>query len=236
MRFILLLIIFIQNVDAITIGAWNIHKENDFKKFQKELNGKLGASDVLCLQEAQEPIISQIADHYDFPYVYAASGTDVILSKHPIIDSGEVLINPKTLRDVPWAEIKINEENILVYSPHLSFKVDGNPFVQKIRGEEMQRIIAHADIHRIPTAIAGDINTVGNILWGQKKEPSIKFAKAAGFIDALDGIRGSTQFAAKFFPMGRIDWILTRDFKVKKGDIGKRGPSDHTWLWAELEL
>ena len=74
--------------------------------------------DIICVQEVNPIVEKALAAAFDYPYFHHLDkrGT-VIISRFPIIDKGLVDFGPK-VNSCLWADIKINEEVIRVYSAH----------------------------------------------------------------------------------------------------------------------
>lgn len=223
-----------QNQRSFRVVAWNIHAEQSFSKLKKEFerNGFRDA-EVIALQEAKDPVLTRLAS--ELGYEMVRDDSDVILSRLPIVEWGAVVVNTDTGRDATWATVDVPHLGpVRIYSPHFSYKVERNPFIPKIRKQEMKNLIAHADLFDGPSVVAGDLNTLGKVFFGQRKEPLVKVARDAGFVDAMKKCNRHTQRAGKFLPIGRIDWILSRDLERRSCMNGKFGPSDHRWLLAEF--
>lgn len=209
--------------------------ERHLEEFQET---NLGKADIVCFQEIKEingtPQAQYIAEQLGYPY-YFQPGSNAIISKYPIIATGEVQLQPDSGRASPFADININGKVVRVHGPHLSFKKGKNFFISKYRGKQMRSILNHVNQFDGPSIIAGDINTVGR-LWfgGHKREKAIKYAFKAGFVDALEDVlkwpRHSTQW------IGKIDWILSRDLKVGEGERGRYAGSDHRWIMSEFDF
>jgi endonuclease/exonuclease/phosphatase (EEP) superfamily protein YafD len=213
----------------LTISSWNIHGGKYWTQVHDEFQKNIAPfSDVVTLQETLTEPGQEQAQRLgaEFGFEVHFAGHDAILSKLPIRDRGALITNPDTGRVTPWVEIEWNREPLLIYSPHLSYKVSTSPLISKIRRGEMARIIEHSRGRR--AIIAGDLNTVESG-WFGTGELSVPLAKNAGFLDALSTDAGFTHML-----LGRLDWILARGFRVRTSKRGEYGGSDHRWLQTRL--
>ncbi|MGB2129722.1 MAG: endonuclease/exonuclease/phosphatase family protein, partial [Flavicella sp.] len=109
------------NVRLFNLYKWSSKKgiEDDLKKFIKDLN-----SDIVCLQEYHKNV--KKIKEYRYQYIRHNGGKigQAILSKHKIINSGNLSFN-KTSNNAIFADIKIKEDTIRVYNVHLeSLRID----------------------------------------------------------------------------------------------------------------
>lgn len=239
----LLLIVFLYSpygvAQKILVTTWNIKKGKRHYKLEREMrNTLLGKSDFICFQEIKQEreTAKKLAEMFGYHYYHP--GSDAILSKHPILNQGRFQLRHDSSRNAKWIDALVGGKIVRVYSPHLSFKKNGGSFlIPRTRGTEMRSILDHAEDADGPVIIAGDLNTIGRWEFTQEGEPAIQYAYAAGFENALSDLGYySSQLAGGFFPMGRIDWVLTRGLDVLSGVKGKYAGSDHRWMAAYLEL
>jgi endonuclease/exonuclease/phosphatase family metal-dependent hydrolase len=215
----------------VRVATWNLGELSltAEEKAQRALELFADSVDVIALQECPDPGRPlTVAGGSDWQGVYEHS--NAILSRWPIVRSGLVAANPAWARDLPWADIQPPSGRAFrIYSVHLTFNRNGNPFLGDARAVEIRRILTHARGFAGPVVLAGDFNTIGWILGGQASEPAIELVQASGYADAFGGIGGRTQAL-----LGRLDWIYTRGFTATGRILGEYDGSDHRWLQASL--
>jgi endonuclease/exonuclease/phosphatase family metal-dependent hydrolase len=186
-------------------------------------------SDVITLQECPDPgqpLTTDAGSEWQGVYEYS----NAILSRWPIVESGLVAANPAWARDLPWADIQPPDGPAFrIYSVHLTFNRQGNPFLRAARAVEIRRILIHARDFAGPVVLAGDFNTIGWILGGQASEPAIELLQASGYVDAFGAVGGRTHAV-----LGQLDWIYTRGFVAADPVLGDYDGSDHRWLQASI--
>ncbi len=219
--------------NTIVVSSWNIQNGEDFSQIIDEIKAtKLKNSDLFVIQEIQtnQSINQAQVLAKMFGYFFVFKGRDAILSKFPIQKSGAIVINKSPKREAVWADVDVGGENyIRIYGLHLSYKVDISPFIQEIRGDEISVVIEHSKSFDGPVIVAGDLNTIGDMFWGEESEPAIVFLKDAGFNDAFEGEDFSTHLI-----FGRLDWIFSKGFDVEKSVVGNFSVSDHRWIQTNL--
>lgn len=227
----LLLALPAATAQTVRVATWNLGDLNasDKQKTQRALALFADTADVIALQECPDPgqpltTAAGTGWHSIFEY------SNAVLSRWPIVQSGLVAANPAWARDLPWADIQPPSGPLFrIYSVHLTFNRNGNPFLGAARGVEMRRILLHARGFAGPVILAGDFNTVGWILGGQASEPAIQLLHASGYADAFNSAGGRTQAL-----LGRLDWIYTRGFAAADPVLGGYNGSDHRWLQTSL--
>lgn len=221
---------------TVIISIWNLHNQqsifgNDNLTTIKDqfVKTSLKDSDLIALQEVTDnEKINEITEPYGFIF---SGQRDAILSKHAIVKSGHIIINPYG-RTAFWSDIQITNDTVLrLYSVHLSFKQDRSPFIEKQRGEEMANLLKHAADFNGPTIIAGDFNTITVFKSEIKKIPALYNLNEAGYkssrpIDACDS----------HIPLGQQDWIFVKGAEVIRYVCGNYAGSDHRWIQAEIGL
>jgi endonuclease/exonuclease/phosphatase family metal-dependent hydrolase len=218
-------------VQPVRVAAWNLGDLGvaGTEKAQRAVAVFDGEADVIALQECPDPLRPLTTDAgVEWRGVYEYS--NAILSRWPIVQHGLVAANPAWARDLPWADIQPpSGPAFRIYSVHLTFNRNGNPFLGAARAAEIRRILIHAGSFAGPVILAGDFNTVGWILGGQDSEPAIELLEASGYADAFHAVGGRTQAL-----LGRLDWIYTRGFAASDPVLGGYDGSDHRWLRASL--
>lgn len=217
----------------VRVATWNLGDLSGTTegKAQRALTLFADSADVIALQECPspgQPLATDAGIEWQGIYEYS----NAILSRWPIVQSGLVAANPAWSRDLPWADIRPpTGPPFRIYSVHLTFSRNGNPFLGAARAVEIRRILIHASGFAGPVILAGDFNTVGWILGGQASEPAIKLLHASGYIDAFGAVGGRTHAL-----LGRLDWIYTRGFASANQVLGDYDGSDHRWLQASLSF
>ncbi|MFA5886206.1 MAG: endonuclease/exonuclease/phosphatase family protein [Patescibacteria group bacterium] len=221
------------------------------------------SADIFCLQEAQElrEKLSNFNKLQQLNHIFPASedNRNIILSKFPIISSGELAFPPLTnnpLEKVLWAEIAIETKTLKIYNCH--FEIIGVGPQQ--RASQLAVVLADAKKHIGPVIICGDLNTtIPAAGWGRKfvqwfhketdaslildgqcspldeRYPFVKIAERAGFREALD-ISQTTwcikPFYLEIFNL-KLDWFFVRDLKTPRISLGAY-ISDHRSILAEF--
>ena len=231
----------------------HLQKVEDFKKFIRK-NGKI---DILSLQEINSHDAQLVVDKLKFEYVHKIPylGTS-ILSRFPIIQSGEIVFTTKANSCV-WADIKIKNKIVRVYSLHLksnqvstetehiiaSGDLKGKEtwtdikgvfgkfrYTSKIRVEQAKKVRAHIDKSPHPVILCGDFNeTPQSYVYSLlSKNLNDSFQKK--------GFGLGTTYAGSI-PALRIDYILLDpSIKILNFKILKEKYSDHYPVFATLEL
>jgi len=216
---------------TIRVATWNLGglSLSAHGKAQRAIALFADAADVITLQECPnpgQPLTTDAGSEWQAVYEYS----NAILSRWPIVQSGLVAANPAWARDLPWADIQPPAGPAFrVYSIHLTFNRQGNPFLGAARAVEMRRILIHARGFAGPVVLAGDFNTIGWILGGQASEPAIELLQASGYVDAFAAAGGRTHAV-----LGQLDWIYTRGFAAANPVLGDYDGSDHRWLKASI--
>ena len=92
-----------------------------------------------------------------------------------------------------------------------------------LRLEQLNDVIAEFRQHR-HAILMGDLNS-------NREAPPLSELLASGEVTDAIAVTAGDNDEPK-----RIDWILTRGFKVIDGGIHPRGTSDHSRFWSELQL
>lgn len=220
-------------------------------------------ADIFCLQEAQELrekiILSDKFSNFNYAFPKNKEDRNIILSKFPIINSGEISF-PVTIYSVLekaiWADIKINEELIRIYNCHLEIVGIG----PKQRLEQLNFILEDAKQHQGPVIVCGDMNTTipaagygrkfikwfhkvasDNLITDQEylhldeRHFFLKKAELAGFKDAVN-LHDSTwclmPLRWEIFKL-KLDWFLIRNIEKPEVSLGKY-VSDHRSILAKF--
>ena len=222
--------------ERFTVAAWNINKGGNIAVIERELTRPpLSEAVLIALQEAltepkqlQEKRLARAIGAQDH-----AAGRDAILSKWPLINRGEVLVNPETGRRAAWADARSPEGRVIrFYSLHLSYKIGRNPFVPHVRAAELRALLDHAEAFEGPVVVAGDLNTVGWLFCCGRDEPSLRLLKIRGYTDVLETAKVgcNTQHV-----VGTVDWIFVRGLTPISAVCGRYAGSDHRWILGTLQ-
>jgi endonuclease/exonuclease/phosphatase family metal-dependent hydrolase len=232
-------------------------------------------ADVLCLVEFFHSIDSQyhnnltyVMNQLGYPYYYYSWDNDaykqwvgnIILSKHPIVDSGMIRYpRPTQPESLLWADIVYNKDTVRFYTTHLQSvrfgkedfetieKIKSGPddglgggsrniFSKLKRGFINRSTQAHIVKEIIsespyPYVLTGDMNDVPNsYTYFTLKGEELQDV----FLKSSFGV-GRTYAAIS--PTLRIDYIFTtKDFEVKQFNRAVKKSSDHYMLVADLKL
>ncbi len=267
----------------LRVISWNVGrfvewKRNNNKGSQTRLKMmdllKEQKADVVCLQEffqSKDSIyydnLSHILKELDFPYYYFSWDNDgylqwvgqIILSKHPIVDSGIIRFpRPTITESLIHADILFNKDTVRFYTTHLQsvrfrksdfekiedikrtrdgmvqnskniFSKLKNGFVYRSSQAAIVKEIISNSPH--PYILTGDFNDVPNsYTYFTIKGKELKDA----FLETSFGVGRTYSYIA---PTLRIDYIFTtKDFSVNQFNRLLRNYSDHYMLVADVEL
>ncbi len=114
---------------AITVMSYNLHQLSGLRKGTKKEQTKRGLDfeqffqdqkpQLLCVQEVGQANIQPLKDRLKMPYHHSIKGKGTaIYSVYPFITQGEVDFGKK-INSCLWADVKIGESTVRVYSVHL---------------------------------------------------------------------------------------------------------------------
>ncbi len=201
--------------------------------------------DILLVQETLISAINKLKKEYPFASTKAKDskkGSNFVLSKYPIINEGLIRWKDKQIgRDAAFADLKIENDTIRVYSIHLSsYKFAKNAEQLQKRGgksilkrfskvfkyqqKQVEKIKAHIANCPYPVVIGGDFNNNAFSYVYKELLNSNDFKDT--FVVAGNGFGSTYDFS--YFPT-RIDFIFVPtsaqvfDHKIER----RKGWSDH---------
>ena len=256
--------------NSITVASYNIYnfkkiykrsdsnevkrkKENEFVNFLQQG----GVPQILCTQETSIADSKFIQERFNLPYVHNISYKwTFIFSKFPIVNSGYVDIETRHNSCV-WADLKINNQIIRVYSIHLqSNRISSTAdkvlaegdlrsketlkdikgmmgkfrFFTKLRAKQAKLVADHIANSPHSVIICGDFNDTPQSFTYQILTKNLKDTfkeKGKGF---------GTTYAGSI-PALRIDYILVDNkIKVHSHKILKENFSDHYPVICKISL
>jgi len=260
----------VKTEEVITIGSYNIHglgslviglktkeekkkKANEFVQFLKREN----EIQILCTQETNKYNIDFIKKNFNFPYLYNVKAkSPVIFSKYPILNSGIINFS-KSSNSCVWADLKINNQNIRVYSIHfqsnqvskIADKVANDGDLSKketfsdiksmmgkfklyatLRANQAQQVANHIATCPHPVIICGDFNDTPQSYTYHLLTQKLKDSfkeKGRGF---------GTTYAGSI-PALRIDYILLdKKINIHSHEILKGNFSDHYPVICKISI
>lgn len=224
--------------------------------FEKNLAGS-PVPDILCFQEVNFIVEGLLKKTFDHPYYHKINGRgSIILSRYPIIKSGQVDFGPK-LNSCLWADLQINERIVRIYSIHLESNrlkqksyeflnedeynsseaisgirdlVSKYPKYANQRADQVSKIREHIDNSPYPVIVCGDFN-----------DPPMSYAYRVikkGLNDAF--ISAGTGFGTTWLgsiPLLRIDYIFySEQLKIQRYQRIDSQISDHSPISATFHF
>ena len=213
--------------------------------------------DVLCLQEANGYVLNLLEEILHYPNQYRLGSRDhVMLSKHRILDKGEVDL-PTRSGKCTWADVQAPGRRLRVYCVHLeSNRVssdadqllrEGNIQEKKSwqkavqmfrnymtsardRAVEVGKIREHIENSPHPVILLGDLNDTPVSFTYQQMSRGLKDA-------FVKNTRGISSTYGGLIPFLRIDYIFTdKDCHVLDYQVPRWPWSDHYPIFAEIAL
>ena len=219
--------------DTLRVVSFNIEYARETRRAAKILATAptLRDADVILLQEMTAPTTKFIADSLHMQFVYYPAiynrimRRDIgnsILSRWPITDDAKLILPSrsryaKTQRIATAATIRVNDQNVRVYSTHFGTPAD---LGWSGRVAQLKRILDDAS-SRERVIIGGDMNSkdIGRV------------ARESGYIWQTDTIPPSNAF-------GRLDHFYVRGLVTSAVGTRRvpRSVSDHSPIWIKLVL
>ncbi len=244
----------------INLGT-KLHDKNQSKQKEKQdkflKHTDIMNMDIICLQEAHRFPKDLFASWFpDWETTAKLGVIDIIYSKYPIIDRGEIKLKFAGFY-CTWADIKAPSQTIRVYSVHLhSNKVTSQTKkilnqngledkdawsdikyifssynqASKIRVEEFKLIRDHYLKSPYPVILCGDLNdTPESYVYHQiTKDLNDTFCESGSGL--------GYSYAGKI-PMLRIDYMFVdKSLKVSKNHVLHRKYSDHFPIISTIEI
>jgi endonuclease/exonuclease/phosphatase family metal-dependent hydrolase len=201
----------------------------------------LANADILLLQEMVPSAVERIASEFDYNYIFYPAVVhpllhdnfgNAILSKWPITFDENIIFpstNEKNRHRVAVAaKLKINGQDVLVYSLHMGI------FMKPLqRGDQIRGILNAIDENIKYCIVAGDFNTIGK----KDRDEIIRTFSEANFEHATSNVDWTYKHWYFMNYKSTFDHIFTRGPKVlRSGKVDNRKPSDHLPVWMEFSL
>lgn len=213
--------------------------------------------DILCLQEVNFIAEKLLKNAFDYPYYHKIEEKgSVILSRYPIVKSGKVEFGTR-INSCLWADIKIRERTLRIYSVHLesnrlkqqsyqflnqdeyesSEAINGvkdllskYPRYASSRAEQVELVKEHIAKSPFPVILCGDFNDPPGSFTYRKMKKNLHDS----FLSAGSGI-GTTWLGG--LPLMRIDYILFSDpLKISSYKKLDSDMSDHAPISASFSF
>lgn len=229
--------------EKIKVVSYNIKHSAKIKKAVDLLqnNEDLADADILLLQEMIPSAVEKIATDLNYNYIFYpavvhpildANFGNAILSKWPITFDENIIFPPvkekSRHRVAVAAKLKINGQDVLIYSLHMGiFMKPGQ------RGQQIQGILNAIDQDIEYCIVAGDFNTIKQ----KDQDEIIAMFTQAGFEHATSNVDWTYKHWYFMNYKSVFDHIFVRGPKIlRSGKVDDRTPSDHLPVWMEFSL
>ena len=229
--------------EKIKVVSYNIKHSARIKEAIDLLKNHedLADADILLLQEMIPSAVEKIATDLNYNYIYYpavlhpilhANFGNAILSKWPITFDENIIFPPikekSRHRVAVAAKLKINGQNVLVYSLHMGvFMKPGQ------RSQQIQGIIDAIDQDIEYCIIAGDFNTIKQ----KDQDGVIKTFSESGFEHATSNVDWTYKHWYLMNYKSVFDHIFVRGSEIlRSGKVDDRTPSDHLPVWMEFSM
>jgi len=245
--------------DGFSVMTYNIGKTRiDFHHKFKTKDQKVerfrqfitkSSPDIICLQERWPSHLKYYNKIFKGYKLYSRSDTGTgIYSKFPILNGGNLSFDTKS-HNATWADIQIGKDTCRIYSLHLSSNRvpnltdnvkeiwDESKYIlhkynhhAKLRVNQLDRVLSHAEASPHPVVINGDFNDVpSSYLY---KMISDRYNDA--FIEAGSGF--AQTYRSRFIGL-RIDYTFANPkIKILSHDILNSSISDHLPVVTRMTL
>ncbi len=185
-----------NDLEILSFNAKLFRKPHTYEKFSFDMIEWLvqDSADVKCIQEYSTNARWDVLDvtrqveatgYYDYTRDYPLPMAEhqpglAIFSKYPIVNKGEIVFDEKTVNNVIFADIVLDDDTVRIYNVHLSsmnIPLYAYTTVQHvgdklhmllaklkngavIRSKEIDRLTAHVDTCPYPFIICGDFNEI----------------------------------------------------------------------------
>jgi endonuclease/exonuclease/phosphatase family metal-dependent hydrolase len=220
----------------LRIATYNVElvKRPDAVLSLLEREPRLGAADILALQETDEELVARAAERLGAHYVYYPSMVHpvtgrnfgpAILSRWPIVEDGKVPLPGRgwtrgTRRIAVRATLHVRGTPVRFYNVHFSTLWEMLPSGQDAQAAA---VVADADTSADPVFIAGDLNRMG-----------------AGRVFARAGYHWLTRDVGRTHHVWSFDHVFLRGLEprgVAAASVGEAlATSDHRAVWTALDL
>lgn len=229
--------------EKIKVVSYNIKHSAKIKQAIELLKSDpdLAEADILLLQEMIPSAVEKIAAELDYNYIFYPAVIhpilndnfgNAVLSKWPITFDENIIFPPikekSRHRIAVAAKLRINNQDILVYSLHMGIFMKPNQ-----RNEQIQGILDAIDKEVKYCIVAGDFNTI------QEKDADgvIKTFSESGFEHATPNVDWTYKHWYFMNYKSTFDHIFVRGPEIlQSGKVEDRTPSDHLPIWAEFTL
>jgi len=229
--------------EKIKVVSYNIKHSARIKEAIDLLrnNEDLADADILLLQEMIPSAVKKIAAELDYNYIFYpavlhpildANFGNAVLSKWPITFDENIIFPPikekSRHRVAVAAKLKINGQNVLVYSLHM-----GVFMKPRQRSQQVQGILDAIDQDIKYCIVAGDFNTIKE----KDQNGIIKTFAQSGFEHATPDVDWTYKHWYLMNYKSVFDHIFARGPKIlQSGKVDDRTPSDHLPVWMEFSL
>lgn len=200
--------------------------------------------DIMLLQEVfparQAQLESSLADRYPHQQTTQSPGVGgvAVLSRFPIIEVRPVSMAAAGARETAVVVVDVDGQALQVVSVHLTSPCPscGASMTERLELEGERRPAEMAAVLRaldpnVPAVVGGDLNST------ERSEPYRLLAKV-GFEDPHRAVGSGPGFTwpndRLWFPVLRIDWVLTRGLVGVDAWVGEGGASDHRPVVVDL--
>jgi endonuclease/exonuclease/phosphatase family metal-dependent hydrolase len=164
------------------------------------------------------------------------------IALHDPGDTGVALLSRLTLEDVeridlPWHEcawrprlavgatVSLGRNKLRIFNAHIDPHAAANGQL-----EQLDAMLAHAEVTAGPTIILGDFNTLSK----KKCVETHRLLESRGYTTPL--LTGTPTWRGAGLRL-HADWIFARDIKIKRWGVARPlNVSDHWPIWAEIDL
>ena len=231
------------NGQSLTVGTFNVQTGKDLngRRDASRASSVMAGADLLGVQEVYGAgWLNKLGWGLSQTHQFSAAGKfsalfsptryrwlrenrgNLILSKLPIEHWVTTMLHDETgksFRNMTVAKLRWGGEEVVFINTHLHTGTG--------RIEQLEEVLQEFSIHPI-AILVGDFNSKADT-----KSLSELFGSKRSRIDVIDAIASA---GLDLDNEHRIDWIITKGFKVVGGKMLPKGISDHPYYQVELEL